>query len=175
MKEIINRVQAIDHLIRIRGTGPPSRLARHLSISERSLYELIRLMKSMGAPIGYDKFRRSYYYLEEGRFDFSFNRHSADSWNGSACSPFPCFHLSFVHTKYNSFDDKKICIASTIRPVDSAAWNREFACVGRPAGYCPQHPVSIYCFAERTWGSHWVRPIDIYFLLRWQGHFQFRL
>ena len=85
MKEVINRLHTIDHLIRIRGTGAPSSLARHLKISERSLYELIRLMKDMGAAIGYDKLRRSYYYEEEGRFDFSFKRTAPE--NGSRNAP----------------------------------------------------------------------------------------
>jgi hypothetical protein len=78
MKEVINRLHTVDRLIHIRGTGTPGCLARHLNISERSLYELIRLMKEMGAPIGYDKLRQSYYYEEEGRFDFSFKRLSPE-------------------------------------------------------------------------------------------------
>ena len=70
----ITRIQQIDHLIRIKGTGTPDALAFRLGISRRCLYDYINVMKEMGAPIKYDNFRMSYYYSEEGIFkiDFSF-------------------------------------------------------------------------------------------------------
>jgi len=49
-KEIFQRLNRIDHLIRIKGTGTPSELAEKIGMSERSMYEYIRLMKEFGAP-----------------------------------------------------------------------------------------------------------------------------
>ncbi|HXD76367.1 MAG TPA: hypothetical protein VN616_01095 [Puia sp.] len=71
-KEIFNRLDRIDQLIRIKGTGTPAQLAGKLGLSERSTYEYIRLMKDFGAPVVYSRDRQSYYYLHEGRFIVSF-------------------------------------------------------------------------------------------------------
>ncbi|MRG45220.1 hypothetical protein GFS24_08845 [Chitinophaga sp. SYP-B3965] len=62
------RIKSIDHLIRIRGTGPPQQLARRLNISGASLYRILAFMKDAGAPIRYSKERQTYYYNEEGSF-----------------------------------------------------------------------------------------------------------
>jgi len=71
-KEIFHRLNRIDQLIRIKGTGTPAELADKIGISERSTYEYIRLMKDFGAPVLYSRERKSYYYQEEGRFLISF-------------------------------------------------------------------------------------------------------
>ena len=67
-KAILNRLDRIDQLIRIKGTGTPAQLAGKLGLSERSMYEYIRLMKEFGAPVVYSRERQSYYYLYQGRF-----------------------------------------------------------------------------------------------------------
>ena len=67
-KEIFQRLDRIDQLIRIKGTGTPAQLAGKIGLSERSMYEYIRLMKEFGAPVVYSRERQSYYYLNEGRF-----------------------------------------------------------------------------------------------------------
>jgi predicted DNA-binding transcriptional regulator YafY len=51
----IERIEIIDHLIRIRGTGRPEELANRLNISVRTLYETLELLKGLGAPIDYFK------------------------------------------------------------------------------------------------------------------------
>lgn len=66
------RVQRMDQLIRRKSTGAPKELAAKLSLSERSLYELINQMKDMGAPIVYSKPRNSYVYTSNVRFSFGF-------------------------------------------------------------------------------------------------------
>lgn len=66
------RIEKIDRLIRIKGTGSPESFARRLNISERHLYAYLSLMKDMGAPISYSKERESYYYREIGGFNFRF-------------------------------------------------------------------------------------------------------
>lgn len=72
MQKILNRLDRIDQLIRVKGTGTPAQLADKIGLSERSTYEYIRLMKNFGAPVVYSRERQSYYYLQEGRFIVSF-------------------------------------------------------------------------------------------------------
>lgn len=72
MQEIFQRLEQIDHFICIRGTGTPAQLAVKVGISERSIYDYINLLKQFGAPIKFDRERKSYYYDEEGRFSISF-------------------------------------------------------------------------------------------------------
>ncbi len=72
LKQYLERLQTIDRLIRIKGTGTPKQLANRLNISERSLYEFLGLMKDLGAPISYSKQKQSYYYEWDGRFETRF-------------------------------------------------------------------------------------------------------
>jgi predicted DNA-binding transcriptional regulator YafY len=72
LKDYLDRLQTIDHLIRIKGTGTPKQLAQRLCISERTLYEILALMKDKGAPIKYCKTRQSYYYQTDGEFAVKF-------------------------------------------------------------------------------------------------------
>jgi predicted DNA-binding transcriptional regulator YafY len=67
-----NRLESLDHLVRIKGTGSPKQLARRLNISERSIYEYLELLRTLGAPIRYCKFRKSYYYEDEGILNLKF-------------------------------------------------------------------------------------------------------
>lgn len=71
-KEIFERLERIDYLIRIKGTGTPAELATRIGVSERSIFEYLNLMKDLGAPIKYSQYRQSYYYDEEGSFVISF-------------------------------------------------------------------------------------------------------
>lgn len=70
----LSRLQNLDRLIRIKATGTPQQLADKLSISERTLYETLELMKDLGAPIKYCRHSQRYYYTDEGGFDFSFRK-----------------------------------------------------------------------------------------------------
>jgi predicted DNA-binding transcriptional regulator YafY len=67
-KNILERLERIDHLIRIKGTGSPSELAKRLNMSQRNIYQYLNLMREMGAPIKFCPFRETYYYSEEGQF-----------------------------------------------------------------------------------------------------------
>lgn len=71
-KEIFQRIEWIDYLIRIKGTGTPAELASRIGVSERSVYEYLSLMKELGAPIKFCSYRETYYYDEEGSFTISF-------------------------------------------------------------------------------------------------------
>ena len=70
--DIFNRIERIDRLIRIKGTGNAAQLADKLGLSRTSIYEYLDLMKQLGAPIKYSSARRSYYYDEDGSFPTSF-------------------------------------------------------------------------------------------------------
>lgn len=72
MKQILHRLIRIDYLIRLKATGSPTDLGQKIGISERSIYEYIRLMKEFGAPIAFSRQRNSYYYLNEGSFKIKF-------------------------------------------------------------------------------------------------------
>ena len=72
LTKYFNRLQSLDHLIKIKGTGSPKELARRLNISERSIYDYIELLRTLGAPIRYSKIRRSYYYEDDGSLNLKF-------------------------------------------------------------------------------------------------------
>lgn len=71
-KQYFDRLQHIDRLIRLKGTGTPKQLAQKLHISESLLYEYLSFMKEQGAPIVYSKMRQSYYYERQGGFNLRF-------------------------------------------------------------------------------------------------------
>lgn len=60
--EKLNAIERIDQLIRLKATGSPQDLAHRLSISRRGLFNILNLMKIMGAPIKYCTTQRNYYY-----------------------------------------------------------------------------------------------------------------
>jgi predicted DNA-binding transcriptional regulator YafY len=72
MQEMLTRIKRLDQLIKIKGTGSPAQLASKVGVSERTVFEYLKLMKSQGAPIQYDRGRKSYSYLHEGTFTISF-------------------------------------------------------------------------------------------------------
>ena len=72
----IAKIERIDQLIRLKATGTPSQLAKRLSISERSVFNILNMMKELGAPIHYSGFRQSYYYEESVNFRFGFFKDS---------------------------------------------------------------------------------------------------
>jgi len=68
------RLEQLDQLIRLKATGDPKSLAKKLNISLRSTYDYINTLKSLGAPINYNRQKGTYYYDEHGRFEFKFIR-----------------------------------------------------------------------------------------------------
>lgn len=72
---IFFRIQRIDHLISIKGTGTPKQLAKRLNMAERTIYQYIKLIKNLGAPISYSRTKESYLYDEEGSFVIGFRQH----------------------------------------------------------------------------------------------------
>ncbi|MCG8323647.1 MAG: HTH domain-containing protein [Cytophagales bacterium] len=64
IQEIMNRMQRIDHLIKMKATGSPGELAVKLSVSKRQIYRYLEMIKSQGKEIHYEPLRRSYTYKE---------------------------------------------------------------------------------------------------------------
>jgi predicted DNA-binding transcriptional regulator YafY len=69
-----NRLERIDYLISSRQTGKPAVFAERLGISERALYDFLNMMRSLGAPIQYNKYAQTYYYSEPGGFYIRFKK-----------------------------------------------------------------------------------------------------
>ena len=58
-------IERVDQLIRQRRTGSARDLARRIGVSKTTVYDIIEVMKLMGADIAYCAKRRSYYYAQE--------------------------------------------------------------------------------------------------------------
>jgi predicted DNA-binding transcriptional regulator YafY len=67
----IERIQRIDSLIRRRSTGTPKELAQTIEMSEASLYRYLEAMKSLGAPIRYDRKKNAYFYYADFKLTLS--------------------------------------------------------------------------------------------------------
>lgn len=73
MKHYLNLLLKLDLFIRQKGTGVPREFARKMGISERSLYEYLKVLKDLGAPIKWSRLERSYYYSVQGQFYINFS------------------------------------------------------------------------------------------------------
>ncbi|HEV3250551.1 MAG TPA: HTH domain-containing protein [Puia sp.] len=72
MKHLLHRLLRLDFLIHHKSTGTPADCAQKIGISERSLYDYLRILREMGAPVRFSRGRRTYYYAEGGHFHISF-------------------------------------------------------------------------------------------------------
>ena len=72
MKSLLHRLIRLDHLISHKSTGTPADCAHKIGISERSLYDYLKILKEMGAPVKFSRDRRTYFYTEGGHFHVSF-------------------------------------------------------------------------------------------------------
>lgn len=68
--EQLNQLSRLDALIRRKATGRPKQLAEKFSVSERTIYNLLEMLKCLGAEIDYCRSRESYYYKNEIKFRF---------------------------------------------------------------------------------------------------------
>jgi predicted DNA-binding transcriptional regulator YafY len=71
-KYYFDRLDFLHSLIKKRATGAPEQLAKKLNVSERTAFEYIEILRSLGADIKYSRDRQSYYYTLDGSFDFHF-------------------------------------------------------------------------------------------------------
>jgi Mn-dependent DtxR family transcriptional regulator len=69
--EQLESLDRLDHLIRRKGTGNYERLAHRLDVSHRTVYNLLEILKSLGAELKYCKLKQTYYYANEVNFEFS--------------------------------------------------------------------------------------------------------
>lgn len=60
----IDRIKRLHLLIRHKSTGSPSELADRMDVSRSTLFRHLDDLRSMGAPIAYEKDRQTYYYEE---------------------------------------------------------------------------------------------------------------
>lgn len=74
LPSFVIRLERINHLIKTKATGNPRQLSQRLHISERLLYQYIALLKEMGAPIQYDRFRETYFYEAGTGFSLRFQQ-----------------------------------------------------------------------------------------------------
>jgi len=68
----LQQIERVDALIRRKATGSPEDLALTIDTSERCVYDLIKLMKQMGAPIYFCNHRGSYCYKIDVVFSIGF-------------------------------------------------------------------------------------------------------
>lgn len=112
--EKIRLIERVDGLIRRKATGNPSQLAGRLNISERSLYNLINLMKEMEAPVAYCRTMESFYYEYEVDFTVGFikNHSQIIRHNGgmkNICSGILYLYKDMAYERYslNSLCEKR--------------------------------------------------------------------
>ncbi len=72
MQAFIKRLIEIDNYILSKETGSPAQLGEKIGVSERTVYDYLKLMRSYGACIAYSRQYRSYYYTADGRFILGF-------------------------------------------------------------------------------------------------------
>jgi predicted DNA-binding transcriptional regulator YafY len=68
----IEQIKKINQLIVKKNTGKPAEMAVKLDCSLTTLFTYLSMMRTMGAPIQYNKFKQTYYYEEEGDFVIGF-------------------------------------------------------------------------------------------------------
>ena len=73
LKEQLNLISRLDFLIQHHATGTPKQLAYKLDLSERMVYNYIKIMKTeFNAPIIYSRNLQSYIYTEQVAFHVGF-------------------------------------------------------------------------------------------------------
>ena len=70
--EKLRAIERMDQLIKLKATGSAKELANKMSVSRSTVYEIIEVMKNMGAEIAYCSTRKSYYYQKEVVFAIGF-------------------------------------------------------------------------------------------------------
>jgi len=60
--QILNLLERMDQLIRLRATGTPTQFAQKIELSKSMLYMYLELLKDLGAPIQYSKSEKTYFY-----------------------------------------------------------------------------------------------------------------
>jgi DNA-binding CsgD family transcriptional regulator len=61
-EEVQHLIERANKLIRLQATGTSYEFAEKLGISRKTLFRLLKYLKSTNAPIKYCKYRRAYYF-----------------------------------------------------------------------------------------------------------------
>ena len=72
LTKYLERFERLHRMIGKRATGSPAELAEKLDLSKRAVFEYIRVMREMGAPISFCHIRQTYYYERSVRFSMGF-------------------------------------------------------------------------------------------------------
>jgi Mn-dependent DtxR family transcriptional regulator len=67
-----DKIKLIDQYIRKKKTGNSKKIAKKLKISERSFFNYLKIMKSMGAKIYFNKSKNRYCYKRKVKFFVGF-------------------------------------------------------------------------------------------------------
>lgn len=63
--EKLRLIERIDQLIKMKATGNATQLASRVGVSRSTIFEILDVMKAMGAEIEYSKTKISFYYKTE--------------------------------------------------------------------------------------------------------------
>jgi hypothetical protein len=72
----VERLKRMDDLISRKATGCAAEFARKLNISQSQLFNELKEMRELGAPIQYCQTRKTYFYENEGELTISFKTSS---------------------------------------------------------------------------------------------------
>ena len=76
--KFIERIERLHTLIKRGGTGTPRELASRLQMSESTVYEYIKTLKALGAPLIYDNYRQSYVYQKSCSLQLKYSLEALD-------------------------------------------------------------------------------------------------
>ena len=68
----INRIRDLHRLILLEHTGNPQELAERFHLCLRQLHYTLDELRDMGAEIGYDRIRKTYYYKKNFDIEITF-------------------------------------------------------------------------------------------------------
>lgn len=80
-------IEHFDSLVRQECTGPANEFAQKLNVSERTLHNYLRELRSLGIDVIYDYGKRTYKYSQRGRIFFGFTTDELRKINGGATFP----------------------------------------------------------------------------------------
>lgn len=72
--KIIFILKRMDQMIRFQSTGSPEVFASRLDVSERTMYNYLAILKTLGAPIRFSRNKNSYIYYEAGKIRLEYER-----------------------------------------------------------------------------------------------------
>ena len=78
--KMVNKLDQIDQLIRMKATGQPHELAQRIKVSPSTVYEYLDIMKRiLAAPISYCHLSRSYVYDQDGKIHLGFKNNNLEN------------------------------------------------------------------------------------------------